>query len=124
MTPDRTWGEAVVGHLQPVFDEDGSDWSFAGISDPPAALLWEASPTAFVARHPDAGIEDSYGQPASAIPCLDFWVYVDQGGPGHVELSWEGWAFPSAPVPVTGDGEQDGVMLAALLRTHLRLDPG
>ena len=120
--PDRTWCEAVVGVLQPVFDEDGSDWSFAGISDPPTALLWEASPTAFVARHPDAGIEDAYHQPASAIPCLDYWVYLDQGGPGHVELSWEGWAFPWAPVPITGDGDLDGRMLAALLRAHLRLD--
>ena len=58
MKPDRAWCEAVVAHLQPVFDEDGSDWSFHGIADPPEALLWEASPTAFVARHPDAGIEE------------------------------------------------------------------
>jgi hypothetical protein len=64
--PDRAWCEAVVAHLQPVFDEDGSDWSFHGIADPPEALLWEASPTAFVARHPDAGIEESYGDAARA----------------------------------------------------------
>ena len=121
-TPDLAWAETVVAHLQPVFDEDGSGWSFHGISDPPVALLWEALPTAFVQRHPDAGIEQSYGQAASAIPCLDFWFYLTQGGPGHVELSWEGWTSPWDPVPITGDGEQDGRMLAARLRAHLRLD--
>ena len=119
---DRDWCEAVVSHLQLVFDEDGADWSFHGITDPPTALLWEASPTEFVARHPDARIEESYGRPAAEIPCLDFWIYLDQGGPGHVELSWEGWTAPWDPVAVTGDGEKDGRMLAALLRRHLRLD--
>jgi hypothetical protein len=125
VTPlDRAWCEAVVGHLQPVFDEDGSDWSFTGIPDPPSALLWEASPTAFVARHPDAGIEASYNEPATAIPCLDFWVYLDRANDGHVQLSWEGWTFPWDPIPVTGNGDRDGRMLAALLRAHLRLPPG
>ncbi len=120
--PDRAWCETVVSHLQPVFDEDGSDWSFHGIADPPSALLWEAQPVAFVARHPDAGIEESYGHPATSIPCLDFWLYLDQSGPGVIGLSWVGWDWPGDPVPVTGDGEQDGRMLAARLRAHLRLD--
>jgi hypothetical protein len=61
-------------------------------------------------------------QVASAIPCVDFWIYLTQGGPGHVELSWEGWTSPRDPVPITGDGVQDGRMLADLLRVHLRLD--
>ena len=39
MKPDRAWCEAVVAHLQPVFDEDGSDWSFHGIADPPPLLV-------------------------------------------------------------------------------------
>jgi hypothetical protein len=120
--PDRAWFEAVVAHLRPVFDEDGSDWSFHGVADEPSALLWEASPTAFVSRHPDAGIEESYGQPAHAIPCLDFWVYLDRAGPGQVELSWEGWTMPWDPVPISGDGDPDGRMLAERLRAHLRLD--
>ena len=120
---DRAWCEAVVGRLQPVFDEDGSGWSFAGISDPPSSLLWEAVPTAFVERHPDAGIEAAYGgQAASSIPCLDFWVYLERARPGLVELSWEGWTSPTDPVAVTGDGDHDGRVLAALLRAHLRLD--
>jgi hypothetical protein len=117
--PDQAWCETVVSHLQPVFDEDGSDWSFHGIADPPSALLWEASPTAFVARHPDAGIEESYGEPATSIPCLDFWVYLFDG---LVELSWEGWSNPRDPVAITGDGEEDGRALASMLRAHLRLD--
>jgi hypothetical protein len=120
--PDRAWCETVVAHLQPVFDEDGSDWSFHGVADEPSALLWEASPTAFVSRHPDAGIEESYGQPAHAIPCLDFWIYLDRAAPGRVELSWEGWTMPWDPVPISGDGEPDGRMLAERLRAHLRLD--
>jgi hypothetical protein len=120
--PDRAWCEEVVAHLQPVFDEDGSDWSFHGVADEPSALLWEASPTAFVSRHPDAGIEESYGQPAHAIPCLDFWVYLDRAGPGQVELRWEGWTMPWDPVPISGDGDPDGRMLAERLRAHLRLD--
>ena len=117
--PDRAWCEAVVAHLQPVFDEDGPDWSFHGIADQPVALLWEASPTAFVARHPDAGIEESYDRPATSIPCIDFWFYLHDG---LVELSWEGWTCPWDPVAVTGDGEEDGRALAAMLREHLRLD--
>lgn len=121
---DRAWCEAVVAHLQPVFDEDGSDWTFQWIEARPRALLWEASPTAFVARHPDAGIEDSYGQPASAIPCLDFWVYLDRGGPSEVELSWEGWNHWPEAVTVSGDPETDGRMIAGRLRAHLRLDGG
>lgn len=120
--PDRAWCDAVAAHLQPVFDEDGPDWSFHEIADEPSALLWEASPTAFVARHPDAGIEESYGQPAVDIPCLDFWIYLDRSGPGQVELSWEGWTMPWDPVPITGDGDRDGRMLAQRLRAHLRLD--
>ena len=119
---DRAWCEAVVAHLQPVFDEDGSDWSFHGVADEPKALLWEASPTAFVARHPDAGIEDSYGMPAERLICIDFWIYLDRGGPSEVEPSWEGWDGPWDPVRITGDGEADGRMLAARLRAHLRLD--
>ena len=120
--PDKAWCEAVVAHLQPVFDEDGPDWSFGGIADPPAALLWEALPTAFVARHPDAGIEQSYGQPAAALPCIDFWVYLTDESPGQVRLSWEGWNQWPEAVEITGDGEVDGRMLGARLRAHLRLD--
>ena len=120
--PDRAWCEAVVAHLQPVFDEDGPDWSFHGIADEPSALLWEALPTAFVARHPDAGIEESYGQPVETIPCLDFWIYLDRGGASEVELSWEGWTMPWDPVAISGDGDLDGRMLAQRLREHLRLD--
>ena len=79
MTLDRAWAEAVVAHLQPVFDADDPHWWFHGIADPPVALLWEALPTALVTRHPDAHIEESYGQPAAAIPCLDYWFYLDPG---------------------------------------------
>lgn len=121
MSLDRAWCEAVVGHLQPVFDQDGPDWSFHGVADPPSALLWEASPSAFVARHPDAGIEDSYGMPAERLTCIDFWIYLDRGGPLEVELSWEGWNHWPETVTVTGDGAADGAAIAARLRSHLRL---
>lgn len=119
---DRAWCEAVVTYLHPVFDEDGSDWTFQWIEAPPPALLWEASPAAFVDRHPDAGIEETYGQPAAAIPCLDFWIHLDRGGPSEVELSWEGWGHWPEAVTVSGDPEADGRMIAGLLRAPLRLD--
>lgn len=119
MTLDRAWAEAVVAHLQPVFDADGSDWSFQGIGDPPDALLWEARPSAFVERHPGAGIEASYGQPAVAIPCLDFWFYLQSD---VVVLSWEGYGFSQEDYVPLGDGDADGRALATRLAEHLRVD--
>ncbi|EON23285.1 MULTISPECIES: hypothetical protein [Nocardioides] len=122
MTLDRGWAEAVVAQLQPVFDADGSGWSFQGITDPPTALLWEAVPASFLARHPDSDIEAANGMPASQIPCLDIWFYLE---PGLVSLSWEGYPQQPAPVVPTGDGDLDGRTLATLLAENLRVDqPG
>lgn len=115
---DRRWVHAVVSHLQPVFDADGSGWSFHGVADPPVSLLWEASPTAFVARHPEARIEESYGCPAEEIPCLDFWFYLE---PDAIHLSWEGYPLRESPLVPTGDGDTDGRALATRLAHHLRL---
>lgn len=111
---DRAWAEAVVAHLQPVFDADGPDWSFHGIADPPVALLWEALPTAFAARHPDAGIVSP-----EKIPCLDYWFYLDTD---VVNLSWEGYPLVDPQLVPTGDGDVDGRALASRLAEYLHTE--
>ena len=77
----------------------------ADVADPPVALLWEALPTAFAARHPDAGIESP-----EKIPCLDCPVNVSDpcrmlrvGGlaPGYGGLR-AAWRRREPPDPVSG----------------------
>ncbi|QIK76955.1 hypothetical protein [Nocardioides piscis] len=101
-----------------MLDADGSHWSFQGVAESLDSLLWEAVPSAFVERHPGAGIEESYGQPATAIPCLDFWFYLESD---RVVLSWEGYGFVEESHEPSGDGDADGRALAARLAAHLRV---
>ncbi|UUZ61924.1 LOG family protein [Nocardioides sp. B-3] len=103
---DRARAEAVVAHLQPVFDADGSDWSFQGISEPPTALLWEAVPSSFLARHPDSDIEESV-RPASRRDPVPRLLVLPRGWRGLVVVGGLSAGAGSARVP-TGDGAVDG----------------
>ena len=57
--------------------------------------------------------------PASKIPCLDFWFYLEGD---VVSLSWEGYPQGQGQLVPTGDGNVDGRALAIRLAAYLRVD--
>ena len=83
--------------------------------------MWEADPGRFAARFPDSGISEEYGEQWPP-PCIDYWVYVD---PVEMtaRLSTEGWSRLDEAVSLTGDGSQDGFVLAATFAAILRVWP-
>lgn len=124
MTLGRAWVDAVIVHLQPVFD--AADVGFECNQVNESAMLWEADPRQFAERYPDSDIIATYGVDQwPSVHCIDFWFYLDRGAEGEVLVSFEGWHSAHGPVAVTGDPDIDGSALAQMLSTHLRLDrPG
>jgi hypothetical protein len=124
MAVDLTWRDAVRAACEPVFAaaDVGFEWneSFAFDRENPA-LLWEADPARFAARYPDSEIEEGYGEQWPP-PCIDYWVYVD---PVEMtaRLSTEGWSGLNEAVSLTGDGSQDGHVMAARFGAILRVVP-
>lgn len=111
------WAEQVCAHCDPVFA--AADVGFERQlqhpgpgSDDVTALLWEADPERFAARYPESGIDESYGGSLADVPCIDYWVYLDE--PGQARISVEGFGLPELLVPLTGHGTADGRQLAAV----------
>jgi hypothetical protein len=121
---DLTWRDAVRAVCEPVLAsvDVGFAWNDSVVFDREhPALLWEADPGRFVARHPDCGLEEGYGE-LWPPPCIDYWIYVD---PVEMtaRLSTEGWSRRDETVGLTGDGSQDGRVLADKLGAVLGVGP-
>jgi hypothetical protein len=128
MTFDDTWAEAVHRWCDPVFAaaDCGFEWNdsahYRGDDGQTTSLLWEADPERFAERYPDSGIIESYGEDHWPPPCIDYWIYVDPPA-GSAELSVDGWAYWPEPIPLSGDGEADGRLLANRFAEILRVNP-
>ncbi|HWM73938.1 MAG TPA: hypothetical protein VNQ53_09365, partial [Nocardioides sp.] len=80
------------------------------------------SPVRFVERYPDSDLADEVDEPGWPPPCADYWVYVDAPA-AAAELSCEGWGMWLEPIPLSGNGESDGRLLATRFAEILRLSP-
>lgn len=125
MELDKGWFDAVFRWCDPVFKH--ADVGFEGRSvaggsgNTVDAFLWEAQPRRFVARYPDSGLIESYGEEQWAgVPCIDYWIYVE---PDHrrCRVSVEGWNLTEFCVETTGNGNRDGVHLASLVARILQV---
>ena len=128
MSFDDEWADVVRRWCDPVFERADCGFEFNGTTfeddgaGPVHSLLWEASPVRFVERYPDSDLADEVGEPGWPPPCADYWVYVDAPA-AAAELSCEGWSLWLEPIPLSGDGEADGRVLATRFAEILRLSP-
>jgi hypothetical protein len=128
MTFDGEWVAAVRRWCDPVFEaaDCGFEYNGTGFDGEGdgrvTSLLWEASPERFAARYPDSSIVEDYGPEHWPPLCIDYWVYVDATA-ASAELSVEGWSHWPTPIPLTGDGDVDGRVLADRFAGFLQVTP-
>jgi hypothetical protein len=128
MSLDSTWVEGVRRWCDPVFSSAncGFEWNGSGYNSEAGgqvtAMLWEAVPDLFAERYPESDIIEQYGVEQWPPPCIDYWIYVDPVT-HTAELSIEGWSYWPTPLPLSGDAEADGRMLATKFAEFLRVSP-
>lgn len=112
-SPDMHWVEEVCAWCDPVFAAAGVGFVRQVQHDARgvAALLWEADPSAFIARYPDSGVEESYGDQWPGVSGIDWWAYVDAEA-AVLSIDVEGWSVPRLMLDLTGRGGLDGMQLA------------
>jgi hypothetical protein len=120
---DRGWVDAMIAVCDPVYAaaDVGFVRQISRDGDTVKAILWEAKPVEFARRYPDSGIVGSYGDQWPP-PCIDYWVYLDAEAM-EAQFSVEGWSGPDEVVPLSGDGEADGLAIASAMARILRVPP-
>lgn len=111
---DDDWMAVVCGRLDRVFEEANAGFVRSAPQGAPGgpvdSLLWEADAESFLARYPDSGIREAYGDQWPP-PCIDHWVYVSPTST-QADLSLEGCDPEFTSLPITGNADEDSDRIA------------